>query len=213
MTLDVKICGLKTPDAVQAAVDGGTRSVGFVFFGPSPRNLDVAEAAALMALVPDGVTKVALSVDADDALLDAIAAETPVDMMQFHGSESPARVLEIKQRTGLAVMKAIAVAGADDLEKIAAYADAADQLLFDAKPPKGATRPGGNALVFDWELIRGADIPLPWMLAGGLNIDNLAEAVRISGAGAVDISSGVEDAPGVKNPQKIKDLLAFAASL
>lgn len=213
MAIDVKICGLTTAAAVAAAVDGGARFVGFVFFPPSPRSLTPDAAAALTAAVPAGITRVALTVDADDALLEAIVAGAGIDMLQFHGTEAPARVADIRERHGLPVMKAVAIAGADDIGRARAYEPVADRLLFDARPPEGATRPGGNALAFDWALIRGEVWRVPWMLAGGLTIDNVADAVRTSGAGAVDVSSGVEDAPGVKDPEKIAAFLRFAATL
>ena len=210
MTCAVKICGLMSADAVDAAVEAGADMVGFVFFPPSPRSLSVADAAALTARVPDQVTCVALSVDADDPLLDAIVADAGVDMMQFHGHESLERVTEVRDRYGLPVMKAVAIAGPEDVTQALAYADVADRLMFDAKPPKGATRPGGNALAFDWQLIAGASWSKPWILAGGLTPENVADAIAASGATAVDVSSGVEDASGAKNPEKIRDFIAAA---
>lgn len=208
----VKICGLMAPEAVDAAVAAGAGMVGFVFFPPSPRSLDVAEAVRLTSRVPSGVTRVALSVDADDALLDAIAAGAGIDMMQFHGKEPPERVAEVRERYSLPVMKAVAIAGPDDVARARAYEDVADRLMFDAKPPKHATRPGGNALAFDWQLIAGEAWTKPWVLAGGLTADNVAEAIRVSGAEAVDVSSGVEDAPGVKNLDKIAAFVTAARS-
>lgn len=213
MTLDVKICGLGTPEAVAAAARGGARYVGFAFFPPSPRNLGPVEAAPLVRGVPQGVTRVGFVVDGDDPFLDAIMSHVPLDMLQLHGSESPQRVAEIKSRYGLPVIKSVAIAGAGDIEKARAYEGAADRLLFDAKPPKAASRPGGNALAFDWRLVRGERWKLPWMLAGGLTAGNLAEAVAASGAACVDVSSGVEDAPGVKNIEKIGAFLAEAAKI
>jgi phosphoribosylanthranilate isomerase len=212
MPPDVKICGLTTPEAVAAAVSGGARLVGFVFFPPSPRSLAPSQAAALTTAVPAGVTRVGLFVDADDAFIDAVLAEASLDMLQFHGHESVERVRDARRRTGLAVMKAISIAGPEDLETARAYEGVADRLLFDAKPPKGASRPGGNALAFDWELLGGRAWRLPWMLAGGLDAANVAEAMRISGARAVDVSSGVEDAPGVKNLEKIREFLEACLS-
>ncbi|MDJ0896503.1 MAG: phosphoribosylanthranilate isomerase, partial [Alphaproteobacteria bacterium] len=165
-------------------------------------------------LVPADVTPVALTVDADDALLDAICAALPRAMLQLHGQESPERVAEIKARTGRRVIKAIGIAERGDLEKVAAYDRVADQLLFDAKPPpRPDALPGGNAVSFDWTLIKGIKTDKPWMLAGGLGVDNLAQAVADSGARAIDVSSGVEDSPGHKNPDKIRTLLALAATL
>ena len=210
MTCRVKICGLMTADAVDAAVEAGADMVGFVFFPPSPRSVDVATATALTARVPEHVTRVALSVNADDALLDAIAADAGMDMLQFHGNEPEERVTAVRARYGLPVMKAVAIAGHDDVVRAHAYDAVADHLMFDAKPPAAATRPGGNALAFDWRLIAGERWQNPWVLAGGLTPENVADAVRASGAPAVDVSSGVEDAPGVKNPAKIKAFIEAA---
>ncbi|MEQ6248716.1 phosphoribosylanthranilate isomerase [Sulfitobacter sp. HNIBRBA3233] len=206
----VKICGLRDPQAVKAASDAGARYVGFVFFGKSPRNVTPQEAAELAALVPIGVAKVALTVDADDATLDAINAVVPLDVLQLHGEESPARVAEVKARYGLPVMKAIGIRKPSDLAAIDRYSDVADQLLIDAKPPKGADLPGGNGLAFDWRLLLGRAWRRPWMLAGGLTPDNVAEAIRRTNARQVDVSSGVESAPGVKDAAKIEALIAAA---
>lgn len=204
-----KICGLTTPEAVEAAAEAGAAYIGFVFFPKSPRNLSLAEAEVLALSVPPGIVKVALTVNADDALIDDIAA-LPIDMFQLHGSESPARVSEVKSRTGLPVMKAIGVADVDDLERIADYEGVADQILVDAKPPKGGEVPGGNGLAFDWHLIEGRNWSTPWMLAGGLDPDNVATAVRLTGAAQIDVSSGVESAPGVKDIEKIHAFLKAA---
>lgn len=206
----VKICGLRTADDIAAAVAAGAAYVGFVFFPKSPRNLSIAEAKTLAAEVPAGVAKVALVVNADDDLLDAITAEVPIDMLQLHGSESPERVSEVRARYGLPVMKAVGVADAGDLEALTAYAKVADQILVDAKPPKGADLPGGNGLSFDWRLIAGRRWPVPWMLAGGLEAGNVAEAVRLTGARQVDVSSGVESAPGHKDAAKIAAFVGAA---
>jgi phosphoribosylanthranilate isomerase len=208
----VKICGLTEARDVAAAVDAGAAYVGFVFFEKSPRHLDIAAARALALGVPPGVAKVALTVDADDAALDALCAAVPLDMLQLHGSESPARVAEVRARHGLPVMKAIGIAEAGDLAQIDRYTAVADQLLVDAKPPPGATRPGGNALAFDWRLIEGRDWPLPWLLAGGLSPETVAEAVRRTGARQVDVSSGVESAPGQKDPARIRAFIEAAHS-
>lgn len=205
----VKICGLKTPESVAAACDAGARYVGFVFFPKSPRCVDVETARALAAGVPPGVIKVALLVNPDDALVDQIAA-APIDMVQLHGAETPSRVTEVRARTGLPVMKAIGVAGRDDLTKIDEYAAVADQLLIDAKPPKGGELPGGNGLAFDWRLIAGREWAKPWMLAGGLTPANAAEAVRLTGARQLDVSSGVESAPGVKDAALIRAFIGAA---
>lgn len=213
MPVDVKICGLSTPEAVTAAVEGGARYVGFVFFPPSPRSLTPARAAAVLASAPTGPVRVGLFVDADDALLAEVLASVTLDMVQLHGAEPPARVAEVKARFGVPVIKAVAIADADDLARVRAYEDVADMLLFDARPPKSATRPGGNARAFDWSLVKDRGWRLPWLLAGGIDAGNVTEAVRASGALAVDVSSGVEDRPGVKNPAKIRALLKIAATL
>ncbi len=213
MALEVKICGLNTPAALDAAVAAGARLVGFVFFPPSPRVLSPAAAAALARRVPPGVLRVGLVVDADDATLDAILAAVPLDLLQLHGQESPERVAAVRARFGLPVIKAIAVEQAADLAAAERYAGIADRLLFDARPPKGALLPGGNARSFDWRLLAGRSWPRPWLLAGGLHAGNLAEAVRLSGAAAVDVSSGVEEAPGRKNVGLIRAFLAEAGRI
>ncbi len=201
--MQVKICGLSTPESVAAAVDAGASYIGFVFFPKSPRHLTYAQAAKLAKSVPDGVVKVALTVNADDAALMAMLAEVPIDMLQLHGAETPERVAEVKAKFGLPVMKAVGVAEASDLDALKEYAAVADQLLVDAKPPKGSALPGGNAVAFDWRLIAGYEWTLPWMLAGGLTPENVATAVGLTGATMVDVSSGVESAPGVKDLNKI----------
>lgn len=210
MDVRVKICGLREEAHVAAAVDAGARYVGFVFFAKSPRNVTVELAARLAATVPPGVAKVALVVDATDADLDAIVAAVPLDMLQLHGNESPDRVAEIRARYGLPVMKAVGIAGPEDVEKIALYGKVADQILVDAKAPKGAAVPGGNGLAFDWTLIARKYWPCPWMLAGGLTPENVAEAIRLTGARQVDVSSGVEIAPGVKDAELIRAFIAAA---
>jgi len=206
----VKICGLKSPGDVAVAVAAGAAYVGFVFFARSPRNLsgDDARAAALAA--PPGVARVALTVDAGDAELDTILASVPIDILQLHGGEDPARVAAVRDRFGLPVMKAVGVSSEADLAQIAEQAQAADMLLIDAKPAPGATLPGGNGLSFDWRLIAGRRWPVPWMLAGGLTARNVAEAIRLTGASQVDVSSGVERAAGVKDPELIAAFLAAA---
>jgi phosphoribosylanthranilate isomerase len=203
MSVRVKICGLTEPAGLAAAVAAEAAYVGFVFFPKSPRNLAIAAARDLALSVPPGVAKVALTVDAGDEALDAILREVPIDMLQLHGHESPARVADVRARHGLPVMKALGVAGEEDLPQVEAYAAVADQILVDAKPPKGADLPGGNGLAFDWRLVAGRRWPVPWMLAGGLTPGNVAEAIRLTGARQVDVSSGVESAPGVKDPAKV----------
>ena len=213
MTVDVKICGLTDETAVAAAVEGGAAMCGFVFFAASPRNVTPEEAAALTARVPEGIVKVGLVVDADDRLLADIVAAAGIGLLQLHGTESPERTAEIRDRFGLPVMKVLAIQGPDDIAAARAYEDIAEWLMFDAKPPEGATQPGGNARAFDWGLLQGATWSRPWLLAGGLTAENLSEAVKTSGAAAVDVSSGVEDAPGRKNPDKIRAFLNAAAAL
>ncbi len=208
--IQVKICGISDQANLEAAVAAGVRYVGFVFFPKSPRNLSMQSAAALAALVPVGVCKVALTVNADNALLDQLTKAVPLDMLQLHGSESPERVAEVKARYGLPVMKAVGVADEGDLLALDEYARVADQILVDAKPPKTAKLPGGNGLTFDWRLIAGRRWTVPWMLAGGLTADNVAEAIRLTGAQQVDVSSGVENAPGMKDAELIADFLAAA---
>ncbi|WP_170362441.1 phosphoribosylanthranilate isomerase [Ruegeria arenilitoris] len=203
--VSVKICGLTAPDHVRAAVDAGARYVGFVFFPKSPRHLEIPAAAELAHLAPAGVAKVALTVNATDEELDRIVANVPLDMLQLHGKESPDRVAEVRDRFGLPVMKAIGVAEAEDLAAIDLYSEVADQLLIDAKPPRNAELPGGNGLAFDWRLLAGRKYwQRPWMLAGGLTPENVAEAIRMTGARQVDVSSGVEGAPGVKDSALVR---------
>ena len=201
--IGVKICGLTAADHVEAAVQAGAAFVGFVFFEKSPRHLALDQAAALAALVPPGVCKVALTVNASDAALDAIAGAVPVDLWQLHGAEDPARVAEVKSRFGLPVMKALGIASKQDLAKVQSYYPVTDMLLLDAKAPKDAPLPGGNGLAFDWRLLAGRRIAKPWMLAGGLTPLNVGEAIARTGAPNVDVSSGVESALGVKDLSKI----------
>ena len=213
MSVAAKICGLSTPETVAAAIAGGARFVGFVFFPPSPRNLSPAQAAPLVRAVPSGVTRVGVFVDPDDDLLKRVLAAAPLDLIQLHGDETPERVAQVKQRFGKKTMKAIKVAGDDDLAAAPRYYKVVDWLMFDARPPKTATRPGGNALAFDWELLSARRWPLPWMLSGGLTPENVAEAVGIARATSVDVSSGVESAPGVKDVAKIRAFLGAVAAL
>ena len=209
----VKICGLRTAADVAAVAAAGAAYAGFVFFARSPRNLTLSEARALALSAPEGLCKVALTVDADDATLDAIVAEVPLDMLQLHGSETPQRVAEVKARHGLPVMKAIGVAGEADLAGLIGMSLVADQLLIDAKPAPGAALPGGNGLAFDWRLLVGRKWLKPWMLAGGLTPETVAEAVRLTGARQVDVSSGVESAPGVKDHGRIAAFVEAAQGL
>jgi len=202
-----KICGLSTAEHLSIAVEAGAGYVGFVFFQKSPRHISVEAARALAIDVPVGVAKVALVVNASDAELDAVLEHTPIDMLQLHGSEPPERVAEVRARYGLPVMKAVGVADAQDLAQLDNYGAVADQLLVDAKPPKGAVLPGGNGLTFDWRLIANRRWPCPWMLAGGLTPANVAQAIALTGAQQVDVSSGVESAPGVKDAGLIRDFL------
>lgn len=205
----VKICGLTRPDHVRQAAAAGADYVGLVFYPRSPRNVSPERARELIAAVPAGVTPVALVVDPDEALADLVA-RLGAGMLQLHGGETPARVAELRARTGLPVMKVVGIAGPDDLDRIAEHEDVADQLLIDARAPAGATRPGGNALAFDWGLIAGRRWSCPWMLAGGLTPENVALAVRLTGAAQVDVSSGVERAPGEKDPDKVAAFIAAA---
>lgn len=206
----VKICGVRTAAEVQAVAAAGAAYVGLNFFSKSPRSVNIATARELALLAPEGLCKVALTVDADDAMLDAIVDAMPLDMLQLHGHETPVRVAEIRARYRLPVMKAIGVAGEEDLVQLIEHSLAADQLLIDAKPPKDAVLPGGNGLSFDWRLLVGRKWLRPWMLAGGLNAANVAEAVRLTGARQVDVASGVESAPGVKDPTLITAFMTAA---
>lgn len=207
----VKICGLTAPAQVRAAAEAGARYVGFNFFPKSPRYVAPEKVGALVSSVPVGVASVALVVNATNDLLDSITQSAPFDMLQLHGDESVERVQEIKQRYGLPVMKVIGVADAEDLAKIDDFSDVADQFLIDAKPPKDAVLPGGNGLAFDWRLLAGRKYwRKPWMLAGGLNPDNVAEAIRMTGARQVDVASGVESAPGVKDAELIRAFINAA---
>lgn len=198
MTVEAKICGLTTPEAIDAAARAGARWIGFVTYPRSPRHVASVELlASLGKVVPAGVGRVGLFVDPDDALLDERLASGAIDLLQLQGAETPERLAEIKARTGKPVMKVIKVAEAADVERgIAAYAGVADRLMFEAA---GGTLPGGNARTFDWTILSGRRVPLPWFLAGGLTADNVAEAVRVTGARAVDVSSGVESSRGVKS--------------
>ncbi|MEN8837933.1 MAG: phosphoribosylanthranilate isomerase [Celeribacter marinus] len=204
MDTRVKICGLTTSDAVAASVEAGAQYLGFVFFPKSPRNVDIATARALALDVPMGVAKVALVVDPSDEALERLTGEVPIDMIQLHGKESLERVTEVRTRFGLPVMKAVGVSGPADLQALNAYGMVADQLLVDAKPPQGADLPGGNGVSFDWRLVSKRGWNAPWMLAGGLTQENVVQAIQMTGAKQIDLSSGVESAPGVKDPAKIQ---------
>jgi phosphoribosylanthranilate isomerase len=210
MPVLVKICGLKTPETVAAALDAGADMIGLVFFARSPRNIAVPEAAALAGLARGRAEIAVLTVDADNATLDAIVAGVRPDWLQLHGRETPERVAAIRQRFGLRVMKALPVATHADLAHVTNYAGVADRLLFDAQPPRDATRPGGLGTPFDWHILEQLDPGAPFMLSGGLNAENVAEALRITRAGGVDVSSGVERAPGEKDPDKIRAFIHAA---
>jgi phosphoribosylanthranilate isomerase len=207
MSLTVKICGLKTSQALDAALEFGADLVGFVFFPPSPRHLGLEAARALGERVDGRAGKVALTVDAtDETLLDVVNALKP-DMLQLHGKETPGRVVQVRTRFGLPVMKAIPVAERADLSPIRVYAQVADRLIFDARAPKEATRPGGLGTPFDWTLLSGIDPGVPFMLSGGIDAGNVAQAIAITRAPGVDVSSGVEREPGVKDAGKIRDFI------
>ena len=211
MSLTIKICGLSTEETVEAAIGAGAGLVGFVFYPPSPRAVTPDQVARLVRRVPAAIGKVGLFVDPDDALLDRVLTATGLDMIQLHGLEPPERVAQIRERFRRPVMKAIRVGAAADVDVAQRYLDVADRLLFDAQPPKrpGAL-PGGNGEPFDWTLLAGRSWPLPWMLSGGLAIDNVAEALRTTRAPAIDVSSGVETSPGIKDVGLIRDFIATA---
>jgi phosphoribosylanthranilate isomerase len=206
----VKICGIRSTADLDAVVAAGAHYLGLNFFAPSPRFVTNDAARAIALAAPEGLCKVALTVDADNATLDAITASVPLDMLQLHGAETPARVAEIKARYGLPVMKVIGVAGPADLELVFEHSLVADQILVDAKAPKGAVLPGGNGLSFDWKLVAQRRWLKPWMLAGGLTPTNVAEAIRLTNARQVDVASGVESAPGVKSPALIAEFTRAA---
>lgn len=206
----VKICGLTEPQTLAAAVQAGAAYLGFNFFPKSPRYVSPATARKLAADVPPGVCKVALSVNADDATLDKILSDVPIDMLQLHGSEGPDRVADLRTLYGLPVMKVIGIAEKADLNELDQFIGVADQIMLDTKPPKDAVLPGGNGLNFDWTLLQGRRWPIPWMLAGGLTAENVADAIRLTGARQVDVSSGVEQAKGQKDAGKIANFLKAA---
>jgi phosphoribosylanthranilate isomerase len=210
MSLLVKICGLKTPEALDVALESGADLVGFVFFAPSPRNLALAVARELGGRVKGRAGKVALSVDADDATLAGMVEALQPDILQLHGVEPPERVTALRARFGLPVIKAVPIAERRDLARIDLYKNVADRLIFDARAPQDATRPGGLGTPFDWTLLKGVDPGIPYMLSGGLDAGNLAEALRVTRAPGVDVSSGVERAPGEKDPDKIRAFIRAA---
>lgn len=210
MSLAIKICGLSTRETLDAALDSGADMVGFVFFLPSPRHIALETARELDRQVRRRAQKVALTVDADDATLAAIVEALQPDILQLHGHETPARVAEIKRAFGREVMKALSVERTADLAILPDYTAVADRILFDARPPKGATRPGGLGAVFDWHLLENLDVTLPFMVSGGLHAGNVAEAIRVTRAHGVDISSGVERAPGVKDVEMIREFIRAA---
>jgi phosphoribosylanthranilate isomerase len=210
MSVIVKICGLSTPEALDVALEAGADMVGFVFFAPSPRHVTFERAHALASRVLERAQKVALTVDADDALLDTVVEALQPDMLQLHGTESPARVEAVRRLFGLPVMKALPIAAKSDLDAIPRYAGIADRLLFDARAPRKATRPGGLGTPFDWHLLENLDPGVPFMVSGGLDAANVGEALGITRAPGVDVSSGVERAPGEKDPDKIRAFVRAA---
>lgn len=211
MSFLIKVCGLNTPAAVEAALDVGADMLGFVFFERSPRHISLQTARGLSAKIEGrACKKVALTVDADDAALAAVVGALEPDVLQLHGKETPDRVVEVRKRFGLPVMRALAIAGPSDLERVADFDEVADHLLFDARPPAGADRPGGHGAAFDWALLQGLTLRRPWLLAGGLHAENVERAIRATGANGVDVSSGVEREPGVKDVEKIADFVARA---
>lgn len=215
MSIGVKICGLSTPESLDAAITAGADYVGFVFYGPSPRNLTPQNARDLAAMVPADVRKVALVVNAEDALLDVIVTAVGPDFIQAHGSESPERLAEIRERYSIPLIKAIKIREPEDFSRVAGYEDVAEIILFDAKAPDDRVDalPGGNGLAFDWTLLRRDITRKPFMLSGGLDADNLARAVATSGATLIDVSSGVESSPGIKDTAKIRHFLTTAKAL
>ncbi|MBX3455742.1 phosphoribosylanthranilate isomerase [Ferrovibrio sp.] len=213
MGLFTKICGLSEPVGLQTALDHGADMVGFVFFQASPRNVGAEAAAQLLQQVPSGVDRVGVFVDPENDYLDTVLGKARLDLLQLHGDETPERCRAIAIYFGLPLIKAIKVSSPADIEKAREYEDIVDWLMFDASPPKDATRPGGHGLSFDWTMLKGQSFKRPWLLSGGLHAGNLAEAANKSGANAVDVSSGVESAPGRKDPEKIRAFLAAARDI
>ncbi|GHD17122.1 phosphoribosylanthranilate isomerase [Tianweitania populi] len=210
--MDIKICGLSTPETVNAALDGGASHIGFIFFTKSPRNVSAETAGALRQAARGRAQAVVVTVNADDDALDDIVSAVEPDVLQLHGSETPERVSAVKARYGLPVMKALSISTADDLVRAQSFAGIADRLLFDAKPPKGAELPGGNGITFDWSLLATLDGSLPYMLSGGLNASNVGDALARVHPSGLDISSGVESAPGIKDVALIKAFFAAIRS-
>ncbi len=213
MTIQAKICGINTAESMAAALDHGAAWVGLMFFPPSPRFVPMDQASTLAGQADGRASRVGVFVAPDDDLLREILEQVPLDAIQLHGKEPPARVAEIKAHFGLPVWKAVSIAEPGDVVNARRYFETADRLLFDAKPPKGSVLPGGNAVSFDWRLLAGTEWPLPWLLSGGLHAGNVADAVRLTGAQAVDVSSGVESAPGQKDPVRIRAFLDAVAAI
>ncbi len=213
MPVAAKICGLSTPETVDAAIAGGARYIGLIFFAKSPRHVSIAQAASLVARLPHHVGAVGVFVDPDAALLDAVCAQVALSAIQLHGNESAAFAAQMRRRHGIDIWKVVAVKTAADIATASAYRGAVSRILYDAKTPEGAALPGGMGVRFDWTLLQGARHPLPWALSGGLDAHNLAEAVRLTGAELVDTSSGVESAPGIKDVDKITAFLKAAEQL
>lgn len=213
MPVKVKICGLKTPKTIEAAVEGGAAWIGFVFFRPSPRYVTPQEAAKLARLVPNHVDRVGLFVNASDSYIEEVMDKADLELLQFHGDETPARVAQAFEKFQVPIMKAVGIRTAGDLDRVAMWEGVAQKILLDAKPPKDSTIPGGNAVAFDWSLLAGREWPEHWMLAGGLKAGNLADAVATTGATSIDVSSGVERKRGEKDPAMIRKLLTVASEL
>lgn len=207
----IKICGLSTPEAIDAVIAGGATHMGLIFFEKSPRHVSVDKAGQLSEHAGDRITKVAVSVDASDEYLQQIVDHMQPDVLQLHGKETPERVQELKLRYGLPIIKAFAIRDVSDLEKAKSHIGVADLMLFDAKPPTGSDLPGGNGVAFDWDIMDQWPADVPYMLSGGLNVLNIREALARSGATAIDISSGVESSPGVKDQTLINEFLATLA--
>ena len=213
MTVRAKICGINSPEAMDCALEHGAAWVGIMFFPPSPRFVEMQQASALATQSSGRAERVGVFVSPDDDLLDQTLAAVALDAIQLHGKEPPGRVAEVKARTGLPVWKAVSISDQSDVENASQYFDTADRLLFDAKPPKDSVLPGGNAVSFDWTLLTGTEWPVPWLLSGGLHAGNVAPAVNLTRAAAVDVSSGVESAPGHKDPARIRAFLDAVAAI